>query len=271
MHLKAVKLKNFRSYRDEASILLSNLTAIVGKNDAGKSSVLEALEIFFNDDLISMESDDAAFGGDNTNVCITCVFEDLPQELTIDSRAATTLADEFLLNGDNQLEKVKKYRCDLKKPTVSVFVNASYPTAANCLDLHKLKNEQLKSRLTILGINQDGIDLRSNVEIRRAIWANEHNLNNQPSLISLEEEDGKKVWTKLKEELPLFALFQSDRASKDEDNEVQDPMKIAVQAAIREVAVQLEEIKNIVQTKAQEVAQRTLDKLKEMNPDLANS
>lgn len=269
MRLKAIKLKNFRSYINEVTIQIDNLTAIVGKNDAGKSTILEALEIFFNNELIKIETADAASGGTANDVCITCVFDDLPSTLTIDSRATTTLADEYLLNADNDLEIVKIYNCSLKTPTTSIFVKAVYPTNANYNDLHKLKNDDLKSRLITLSINSTGIDQRSNVQIRRAIWNSHLTLDRQPILVSLEEEDGKKVWAKLKDELPLYALFQSDRASKDEDSEVQDPMKLAVKEAISSVQTELDHIKSIVQTKAQEVAKRTLDKLKEMNPELA--
>ena len=269
MRLKAIKIKNFRSYIDEATITIDDLTAIVGKNDAGKSTILEALEIFFNNELIKIETADAAQGGIATDVCITCIFDNLPTTLTIDTRAATTLADEYLLNNDNDLEIIKVFNCSLKTPSTSIFVRANYPTATNCNDLHRLKNDDLKTRLTTIGITTTGIDLRSNVHIRRAIWANETNLNREPFVVSLEEEDGKKVWTKLKDELPLYALFQSDRASKDDDNEVQDPMKLAIKEAISSVQTELDHIKNIVQTKAQEVAQRTLDKLKEMSPELA--
>ena len=48
MRLKYLKLKNFRGYRD-GEIKFSDLTAFVGKNDSGKSTILEALDVFFND------------------------------------------------------------------------------------------------------------------------------------------------------------------------------------------------------------------------------
>ncbi len=269
MRLKAIKLKNFRSYINEVTIQVDNMTAIIGKNDAGKSTILEALEIFFNNELIKIETADAASGGTANDVCITCIFDDLPSTITIDSRATTTLADEYLLNVNNYLEIVKVYNCSLKTPTTSIFVKAAYPTDANYNDLHELKNDDLKTRLTTLAIDPTGIDQRSNVQIRRAIWKSQPTLNQQLTLVSLEEEDGKKVWAKLKDELPLYALFQSDRASKDEDSEVQDPMKLAVKEAISSVQAELDHIKSTVQAKAQEVAKRTLDKLKEMNPELA--
>jgi hypothetical protein len=90
-------------------------------------------------------------------------------------------------------------------------------------------------------------------------------------LISLEKtDDAKAIWTKLKAELPVFALFQSDRPSRDEDSEVQDPMKIAIGEALKDLEPQISEIKKTVQDKVIEVAGRTLAKLREMDPTLAS-
>jgi AAA15 family ATPase/GTPase len=49
MKIKTVTLKNFRAYKDDTVVDFEDLTAFVGKNDIGKSSVLEALDVFFND------------------------------------------------------------------------------------------------------------------------------------------------------------------------------------------------------------------------------
>ncbi|MCW1819140.1 ATP-binding protein [Enterococcus faecium] len=41
-------VKNFRGYSKETKLNVDELTALIGKNDAGKSTLLEAMEIFFN-------------------------------------------------------------------------------------------------------------------------------------------------------------------------------------------------------------------------------
>jgi ABC-type transport system involved in cytochrome bd biosynthesis fused ATPase/permease subunit len=49
MRLKTVKLTNFRGYRTTTTIPIDfAMTGIVGRNDYGKSTVLEALAIFFD-------------------------------------------------------------------------------------------------------------------------------------------------------------------------------------------------------------------------------
>lgn len=49
MKIHSLKLKNFRGYKDELFISFGDLTAFLGRNDVGKSTILEALDIFFND------------------------------------------------------------------------------------------------------------------------------------------------------------------------------------------------------------------------------
>ncbi len=97
MKLKAVVLENFRSYRERIRIELDSITAIVGKNDKGKSSVLEALEIFFNDKQVSFDRGDVCVFSTQPVTRIGCIFEHFPEILTIDDRSQTTLADDFCL------------------------------------------------------------------------------------------------------------------------------------------------------------------------------
>lgn len=47
MRLKKIKLTNFRGYRNTIEIPVDEaMTGIVGRNDFGKSTILEALAIF---------------------------------------------------------------------------------------------------------------------------------------------------------------------------------------------------------------------------------
>ncbi|RWD01440.1 MAG: hypothetical protein EOS58_25550 [Mesorhizobium sp.] len=48
MILVTVTLANVRAYRQETRIEFGDLTTIICRNDVGKSTILEALEIFFN-------------------------------------------------------------------------------------------------------------------------------------------------------------------------------------------------------------------------------
>ncbi|CAM1369365.1 conserved hypothetical protein [Tenacibaculum litopenaei] len=270
MILETVKIKNFRGYKTETIVPISNLTAFIGKNDAGKSTILEALEIFFNNSLVNCEKGDLNISADNNKIEITCVFTDFPTELIIDAAIPTTLQKEYLLNAQNKLEIKKVFAATAAKPKEKVYIICNHPSVDNVKDLLTLKKAELKQRAKALGISAGNYNGNVNSSIRNAIRESFENLELKETELLVDKEDTKKVYDTLKTYLPLYALFQSDRQSKDDDKEVSDPMKIAVQQALSELNTELQHIKDQVRIKAIDTANRTLDKLKEMSPDLAN-
>lgn len=268
MRLKALTVENFRGYREATTVSMGDFTAIIGRNDVGKSTLLEALEIFFNGG--KPDSDDAHIDRRGKITRISCHFDDLPPEVVIDARVRTSLAAEHLLNRSDVLEVVKEYQMDVARISPKVFARALHPTAVAGHDLLQLKNNQLKARAVELGVNLGDVDQRVNTSIRRAIWASLDDLGLQERLIDLSSEDGKRVWTRLQEEMPAFALFQADRRSRDDDSEVTDPFEAAIKDAVSGLEAKFEEIRKEVQKRAEGVAARTLQKLREMDPSLAD-
>lgn len=270
MRLLSVSIENFRSYKDRVTVNIGDFTALMGRNDVGKSTVLEALEVFFNNALVKIDQSDPCVHNQSKIVEIGCVFDLYPESLTLDVRSVTTLEAEHLLNAQGHLEIVKRFNCATKTPKEDVFARADHPTAEPLADLLQLKNDALKSRARDLNVDlAAGIDQRSNASLRGAIRETVGDVERAEKLVPLTDEDGKKVWDQLQKNLPAFALFQADRPSKDDDPEIADPMKIAVASAVREVEADLEAIKERVQRSAMAVAQRTLAKLQEMDPRLA--
>ena len=89
--LKKVAIKNFRAYSERVEFSVDDITAIIGKNDIGKSSILDALDVFFNSN--KMEIEDRNIHCGDELVEITCVFSDLPDEIILDETVTTTLKD----------------------------------------------------------------------------------------------------------------------------------------------------------------------------------
>jgi len=92
-----------------------------------------------------------------------------------------------------------------------------------------------------------------------------------PVEILLDGQDAKKVLDQLKPHFPVYAFFRSDRSSQDGDGEVQDPLKVAVLAALQEVQPEIQRIQDVVRERATAVAARTLEKLNELDSRLASS
>lgn len=271
MKIKKLILKNFRIFKEITTIDFDNLTAFIGKNDIGKSTILEVLEIFFNDKdaRIKIDKDDLSKGADSSEILIGVVFEDLPKELIIDTTVETNLKEEYLLNKDGNLEIHKIYSNGKLKET---SILANHPNNPNLKDLLSLKISELKTRAQDLSIDLSEEDKRVSSKIRKAI---RENINEEIELeeisILVDKEGAKQIWEQLKNYMPLCALFQSDRENVDQDSEVQDPMKIAIKKILRgeELQVKLERIQKEVETTITEIANQTIEKLNEMNPEIA--
>jgi putative ATP-dependent endonuclease of the OLD family len=111
--LKEVKLQNFRGYKNEVTVSFENLAVLIGRNDAGKSSILDALNIFFND--AEIQKEDACVHGNTTDVRISCVFSDLPTQIVLDELHPTTLQQEYLVRQDGLLEVCRIFNCNTAK------------------------------------------------------------------------------------------------------------------------------------------------------------
>ncbi|MBL4746196.1 MAG: ATP-binding protein [Flavobacteriaceae bacterium] len=273
MKISKIKLENFRSYREESVIDFNNLNVFVGKNDFGKSTILEALDIFFNEGkgVIKIDKDDVnkqSKTAGNTEIKISVIFEEFPELITIDATNKTNLAEEYLLNDEGKLEIIKKYPNAGKE---KIFIKCSHPTNPACSNL-LLKKQQDLRKLVTDDITCD--DLTKNAVIRKSIWDHySSDLQLQEIEIEITKIDAKDTWSQLKKYLPLYSLFRSDRENSDGDKEIQNPMKLAVQEILQDpnLATKLTEVAREVEEKLNEVVQNTLEKLNEMNSEIADS
>lgn len=270
MKLVSIEIENLRCYEKLVKVSFDQLTTFIGKNDIGKSSILEALEIFFNNDVVQISPEDANINSQSKNIIITCEFSELPESLILDSGHATTLNDEFLLTSDGTLKIKKVFDCSKKKPSTEIFILAGHPTSKGFENLLELKEKDLQAR-----IDKDKIDCpkKGNPLMRKAIWESATDLEIKTVEIPLTKakEDSKRIWEQIDKYLPMFALFQSDRSSKDSDGEVQDPMKAAVALAIAEVQSDIDKIQKKVQDRTEEIANNTHKALETIDSGLASS
>ncbi len=270
MLIKAVVLENFRAYKKRTIIPISQLTGLIGRNDAGKSSILEALDIFFESGTVKIEPGDASKGGNPKQVCIGVVFGDLPAQLVLDSDAPTTLQNEYLLNAGGDLEIFKVFNCENQTPKAKIFASAIHPTAKDAAEVLQKTQKELRALVKARGL-ENNCNQAENPSMRIAIYQSIGDLQLKPHDVPLNDENGKEIWKNLQTYMPIFALFQADRPSKDQDPEVQNPMKVAIEQALETLERQLEDITNQVQQRAQETADRTVAKLNETYPNLAST
>lgn len=273
MRIKSIIINNFRGYDQETKIEISDFVALVGRNDIGKSTILEALDIFFNEGkgVISIDKNDVnkrnLAHGDN-EIVIGVEFDNLPQKVVLDDTYETSLEEEYLLTQDRTLCVLKKFPNGGK---AKVYILANHPSAEECNNLLSKKIRELKSIVEKLNIE---CDKTKNAEMRKAIWNHySSTLNLSQREIEVAAEDLKDIWTKISGYMPIYCLFQSDRSNNDKDKEAQDPLKEAVKLILSDHSIQakLQEISDVVTQQLKQVTDSTLDKLREMNGEIASS
>lgn len=265
MKLISLELTNFRGYQNPTKILFDNITALIGKNDIGKTTILDALGVFFNHKLCKFDiTDKCVYAEEDADVCITCTFTEHPKNIVLDTSSITSLEDEYLLTEDGFLSISKIFKRG--KGNGTYVANCFHPSNKQAKGIINKKNDELKLIANSLKIEADN---RSNVSLRQAIYKNTPNLNLKNQIISLSSEDGKAIFEKIQDHFPHFALFRADRPSTDEEAEVQDPMKLAISQALDQVSHDLDRIKEEVQKSTLAVATRTLHHLAEIDAELA--
>ena len=274
MKISKLELINFRGYRNVSVEFDENFNVIIGKNDIGKSTILEALEIFFNNETIKIDiGDHNVYAVDEEFMSIEVCFYPEDKEYTIDT-VPTDLKKEFLLNADNNLAVKKVWDCSKDKLTATslkTYLVCNYPTVFET-PLISMKIADLKKLLTDYKDHLDVNEVKKNKSssIRQAIYEVENTNDLEIINLPIDKEDGKKIWESLKLDLPLFFIFQSDRANKDSDKEVQDPLKAITKTAISQLQAELDAVKEQIRIKAEELGLKTLEKLKEMSPEIAD-
>jgi predicted ATP-dependent endonuclease of OLD family len=272
MILKSLILKNFRAYKDIKVYFDSNLNVIIGQNDIGKSTILEALDIFFGQDIIKIDITDFNKDKDGDKIVIGVEFtvnDDL--KVVIDTANPTNLKDEFLLNENGNLEILKEYEIKNDKlQKEKILINANYP---NTFDMPLINNKitELKKLLVTHNITADNNS--KSAEIRKALYENlvKDTTEFKLTTIDILKVDEKSIWESLEKELPLYFLFQSDRANKDSDGDIQNPLKSATKKIVADFEEDFKKIKDELESKLVQIGNETILKMKDMGLEVANN
>jgi len=273
MRLKKLILKNFRGFKDEEQITIeSDLTAITGRNDVGKSTILDALEIFFNNHTVKIDTGDKNIKATEPEVVIGCIFDQLPNKIIVDENYQTTFEDEFLLNANKDFEIRKTFKIQKTVAGPEITIRCVHPTAEKANNLHATKLADLKKIGKELSVENSVNDQRVASLWRKAIWNSQKDL--KPAQVDLNinelEKESKSIFKKIEAEFPTYALFKSDRESIDGDPEAKNPMQAAVDLAKKALQDQIDDLQGKIEESVMEVAARTLEKIQEMDPKLAS-
>jgi putative ATP-dependent endonuclease of OLD family len=214
LQIKNITIKNYRGIKSLEKLEISLLNAIVGKNDAGKSAILHAINSFFYD--IKLNAQDKYYGanGESTVIEVTFVGEELLQlpNTLLDAEGLLHIKKEAENAGDN-------YNMFI---IVKDFCNGSYK---NIMQLTAAK-------LTAL-FREEGIDAvtpysKEDVfKLIHAVEMHEERYENEQYEIK-----GSLLKNLLKELYPQYSLFLADTSLDTGASSFQNQFKKIITNAI---------------------------------------
>ena len=279
IYLKSLRLKNFRGYVDSKIVFDDHMNVIIGRNDAGKSTILEALEIFLNNNQVKMElTDRNVHCAPEDKIEMNCCFAlDDDAKTVVDSSVPVRLDQEFLLNAEGLLEIHKTWDCSkatIGSKDVKTYIVANYPQ----IDDHLIICEKITQLKTLLKecVSPDEyeeVDKTKASEIRQAIYKAMINPDTKfySTEIETSQEGTKNIWKSLQNSLPLFFLFKADRLNSDKDSEVQTPMKAVTKTVISDMKAKIDAIVASVTEQVEKIGQQTITMLADLDPEIAKS
>jgi len=256
VRINSIVIKNYRPFRLLEETCIGNLTTLVGRNDSGKSSILRALKLFFNDKA-KVEEDDIHDGARDEDVVIEITFSSLPDEIEFEDGVLTTFKEEMLLD-KNDLLRIRKIflNKELGKPKnlliTQDFQDSFYSGLIN------LKESSLNSKCKDKGLDfsRSGRGI-TNKEKREALrnYARDNNV----SIEEVKFEPNTKIWKIIKSLFPEFDLFETETKTAIGEASFQSHFRPIVKNAAedRNVAEAKEHFKGAIKT----ALQREVDKI----------
>lgn len=236
MKISSITIENYKCFGQATTIKLDDFTAFIGKNDAGKSTILEAIALCYGSFPWQEEDLHQSPNGDRCAPArITLTFTDLPKTLILDEDYATNLKDERLLNTKGELEFIHTFGHGCNQ----TFLKAVHPHSEPWSKLHSLNNMGVKKLLKELK-PESNADKRKNGDMRKEILDYlEQTQKEQFKETDLEFNEHLKAISKaLLASRPTYHYLRVDRVNNDSDTELQDPGKEILKAILQEDDIQ---------------------------------
>lgn len=101
MKIYDISVKNFRGIKELNSLKVGDVNSFVGKNDSGKSTILKALDTFFNEKFVSNDVFKGKEEDEKTEITIRFQPEEEIHPLALDSESKVCIRKVFYFNPSN--------------------------------------------------------------------------------------------------------------------------------------------------------------------------
>ena len=267
MILKKAVITNFRGINGSITVNFDLFNCIVGQNDAGKSTILKALDASLNETTLSRA--DYNVQAQDNQIIVELFFDCKNKQYLLGEEILTTIESEELTNEENLLVWKKVWNVtetNVSKPKTSI-VRKKYNGTS---DFISKTEAQLIAQCTANAIAtaKGNGEAYNNVEKREKL--REFNQqNNIAFTYEVEEITGtgtsklKAIGDAIKKVLPSFQYFKADTSLSDTDTTIQKYFKDMAFKLIKE-EVDTDEMETTIKTKLESVLQKVTDKINDV-------
>lgn len=267
MILRKANITNFRGINGSITVNFDLFNCIVGQNDAGKSTILKALDASLNETTLSRT--DYNVKAQDNQIEVELFFDFQNEQHVLGEEIATTIESEELTNEEGLLVWKKVWNVtdsNVSKPKTSI-VRKKYA------DNHDFIFKTEAQLITQCNTNQietakGNGEAYNNVEKRQKL--REFNQqNNIDFTYEVEEIPGtgtskvKAIGDAIKKLLPSFQYFKADTSLSDTDNTIQKYFKDMAFKLIKE-EIDTDEMESTIKTQLESVLQKVTDKINDV-------
>jgi predicted ATPase len=226
-----VTIRNYRPFRVLEDMKLGQLGVLVGKNDAGKSSILRAIRLFFEKRPRIDESDVHENSKPDDDVVVEIAFTSVPETIEVEEGIQTTLQDEMLLDREGNLRIRKTYpRGSLPRFKIALvsqdYLDETFGGLAN------LKETELNRRCKEVGIDVTKAGRGyTNQRKREALRTKAREMGKEIGECALQLSPKDALWKCIDSLLPDFDLFESETKTDIGETSFQSPFRPIVRTA----------------------------------------
>jgi putative ATP-dependent endonuclease of OLD family len=267
MILKKVNISNFKGINGTANIDFELFNAIVGQNDAGKSTILLAIDAVLNNKTLLIS--DFNVSTEETELIIELLFDCNNEEFKLGEEILTTVENEELTN-ENELLVWKKV---WNKNGENISNPKTYITRKQYVgdeDFVFKTEAQLMAQCNANGIEtskgngEDYNNVEKREKLREYNRANDVEFNYQSIEIpSSGKTKIKAIGDSIKKALPSFQYFRADTSLSDTDTTIQNYFKDMAFNLIQE-KVDTDLIETSVRTQLESVLENVTDKINDV-------
>lgn len=267
MILKKAIITNFRGINGSITVNFDLFNCIVGQNDAGKSTILKALDASLNETTLS-RTDYNVLAQDN-QIVVELFFDCQNEQYVLGEEIQTTIEGEELTNEEGLLVWKKVWNVtetNVSKPKTSI-VRKKY-TGNNDFIFKTEAQLITQCNTNQIATAKGNGEAYNNVEKRQKL--REYNQqNNIAATYEVEEIPGtgtskaKAIGDAIKKLLPAFQYFRADTSLSDTDNTIQKYFKDMAFKLIEE-EVDTDEMETTIKTQLESVLQKVTDKINDV-------